>query len=64
MAKTVTPTALLSDEAEHRYRYCLGLNEITAFKANGAREPSGLEGVIKRGYPSEAMDMVEAFCWC
>ena len=47
--------------AEYHYRYCLGLEKIRAFNLQGVREASGLEGLIKRSLPSEAMNMIEAF---
>jgi len=51
------------NQADYQYRRSLGLDKITAFAQDGSknRVSSNLDGVIKRGYPSEVLDMVEAF---
>lgn len=47
-------------DAEYAYRKDLGLTEIVSFAPNNDRTPSGLEGVLLKGYPSEVFDMIEA----
>jgi len=50
-------------QAEYQYRKQLGLERIEAFAVDERKKrvPSDLEGVIKRGYANEVLDIVEAF---